>query len=411
MKRPKRLVLVGDRLFDGRGGILVNSVVVIEGSSIVDVGTRGSVEVSGDYELVELKGVTLLPGLIDVHVHFSGLRTYNPAEALTTPPELRALRAARDAERALMSGFTTVRDCGSTIALHLRRAVSEGTIVGPTIVAAGKPICQTGGHCDIHYLPVEEVRRLGLALLCDSPWECRKAARVALREGADFIKVMTSGGVGSEKDDPRHPQMSVEEVRAVAEEAHRVGKKVASHAQGAEGVKIAILGGADSVEHGYFLDEETVERMLQQGVYYVPTLCLVEFYKKTLENPPPGIPEWRLRKQETCIDAMPRSFLLAYRAGVKIAAGTDYYGPPLRAFGNHADEPIAMVKYGMKPEDALIAVTKNAAECLGLSNVGVLERGKVADIVGVLGDPITDIEVLKKVVFVMKGGNIVKRAV
>ncbi len=411
MKQSKRLVLIADRLFDGRGGILVNPVVVVEGSVIVDIGTRGSAEISGDYELVELRGVTLLPGLIDAHVHFSGLRTYSPAEALTTPLELRALRAARDAEKALMSGFTSVRDCGSTIALHLKRAISEGTTAGPTIVGSGRPICQTGGHCDIHYLPVEEVRRLGLALLCDSPWECRKAAREVLRDGADFIKVMTSGGVGSERDDPRHPQMSVEEVRAVVEEAHRVGKRVASHAQGAEGVKIAILGGVDSIEHGYFLDEEAVELMLQRGVYYVPTLCLVEFYKKTLENPPPGIPEWRLRKQEMCIDAMPRSFLLAYRAGVKIAAGTDYYGPPLRAFGNHADEPIAMVKYGMKPEDALIAVTKNASECLGLGNVGVLERGKVADIVGVSGDPITNIDALKKVVFVMKGGSVVRRAV
>jgi imidazolonepropionase-like amidohydrolase len=411
LRRPRGYVLVADRLFDGRGGVLVNPVVVVEGSVVADVGTRGSVEFPEGYEVIELRGVTLLPGLIDAHVHFSGLRTYSPAEALTTPPELRALRAARDAERALMAGFTTVRDCGSTIALHLKRAVGEGTVLGPTIVAAGRPICQTGGHCDIHYLPLEEVRRLGLALLCDSPWECRKAARAVLRDGADFIKVMTSGGVGSEKDDPRHPQMSVEEVMAVTEEAHRVGKRVASHAQGAEGVRIAVLGGVDSIEHGYFLDEEVVKLMLQRDVYYVPTLCLVEFYKKTLENPPPGIPEWRLRKQEMCVDAMPRSFQLAYKAGVRIASGTDYYGPPLRAFGNHADEPIAMVKYGMRPEDALVAATKNAAECLGLSNVGVLERGKVADIVGVLGDPITDIEVLRRVVFVMKGGSIVRKVV
>ncbi len=409
MAHRERYVLLPDRLFDGRGNFLEKPAVVVEGKRVVDVTTRGSVELGERSTVVELRGVTLLPGLVDAHVHLSGLRTYSPAEAVVVPLELRVLRAAQDAQRALLSGFTTLRDCGGTIALALRRAVAEGTVQGPRILAAGRPICQTGGHCDAHYLPLEDVVRRGQVLLCDEPWECRKAARIALREGADFIKVMTSGGVGSEKDDPRHPQMSVEEVRSVAEEAHRVGKKVASHAQGAEGVKIAVLGGVDSIEHGYFLDEESIGLMLERGVFYVPTLCLVEVYKKTLENPPPGIPEWRLRKQEECVDYMPQSFRAAYRAGVKIATGTDYYGPPLRAFGNHADEPITMVRYGMNPIDALVASTKNAAECLGLSDVGTVERGKAADLVGVLGDPLSDIESLRNVVFVMKDGAVVLR--
>ncbi|MEM3984081.1 MAG: amidohydrolase family protein, partial [Sulfolobales archaeon] len=358
----ERYVLLPDRLFDGKGNFLSKPAVVVEGKRIVDITTRGSVDVGEQSKVIELKGVTLLPGLVDAHVHFTGLRTYNPAEIAVVPQDLRVLRAAQDAQKALLSGFTTLRDCGGTIALSLRRAIAEGTVPGPRILASGRPICQTGGHCDTHYMPLEDVIKRGSALLCDGPWECRKAARIALRDGADFIKVMTSGGVGSEKDDPRHPQMSVEEVKAVAEEAHRVGKKVASHAQGAEGVKIAILGGVDTIEHGYFLDEESIELMKERGVCYVPTLCLVEVYRKTLENPPPGIPEWRLKKQEECIEYMPQSFRAAYRAGVKIATGTDYYGPPLRAFGSHADEPIVMVKYGMNPVDALTASTKNAAE-------------------------------------------------
>lgn len=409
MARQDRYILLPDRLFDGRGSFLDKPAVVVEGRYVADVTTRGSVDVDERARVVELRGVTLLPGLIDAHVHFTGLRTYNPAEAVVVPQDLRVLRAAQDAQRAVLSGFTTLRDCGGTIALSLRRAVAEGTVPGPRIVASGRPICQTGGHCDVHYLPLEEVVKRGSALLCDSPWECRKAARVALRDGADFIKVMTSGGVGSEKDDPRQPQMSVEEVKAVVEEARRVGKRVASHAQGAEGVKIAVLGGVNSIEHGYFLDEESIELMKERGVYYVPTLCLVEVYKKTLENPPPGIPEWRLRKQEECVDHMPQSFRAAYRAGVKIATGTDYYGPPLRAFGDHADEPISMVRYGMSPVDALVAATKNAAECLGLNDVGVVEKGRVADLVGVIGDPEVDIEALRRVAFVMKEGSIVLR--
>ncbi|MEM2288316.1 MAG: amidohydrolase family protein [Sulfolobales archaeon] len=409
MVNHERYVLLPDRLFDGKGNFLSKPAVVVEGKRIVDITTRGSVDVGEQSKVIELKGVTLLPGLVDAHVHFTGLRTYNPAEIAVVPQDLRVLRAAQDAQKALLSGFTTLRDCGGTIALSLRRAIAEGTVPGLRILASGRPICQTGGHCDTHYMPLEDVIKRGSALLCDGPWECRKAARIALRDGADFIKVMTSGGVGSEKDDPRHPQMSVEEVKAVAEEAHRVGKKVASHAQGAEGVKIAILGGVDTIEHGYFLDEESIELMKERGVCYVPTLCLVEVYRKTLENPPPGIPEWRLKKQEECIEYMPQSFRAAYRAGVKIATGTDYYGPPLRAFGSHADEPIVMVKYGMNPVDALTASTKNAAECLGLSNVGVVDKGMVADLVGVLGDPETDIETLRNVVFVMKEGFVVLR--
>ncbi|MEM1961525.1 MAG: amidohydrolase family protein [Sulfolobales archaeon] len=409
MVNHERYVLLPDRLFDGKGNFLSKPAVVVEGKRIVDITTRGSVDVGEQSKVIELKGVTLLPGLVDAHVHFTGLRTYNPAEIAVVPQDLRVLRAAQDAQKALLSGFTTLRDCGGTIALSLRRAIAEGTVPGPRILASGRPICQTGGHCDTHYMPLEDVIKRGSALLCDGPWECRKAARIALRDGADFIKVMTSGGVGSEKDDPRHPQMSVEEVKAVAEEAHRVGKKVASHAQGAEGVKIAILGGVDTIEHGYFLDEESIELMKERGVCYVPTLCLVEVYRKTLENPPPGIPEWRLKKQEECIEYMPQSFRAAYRAGVKIATGTDYYGPPLRAFGSHADEPIVMVKYGMNPVDALTASTKNAAECLGLSNVGIVDKGMVADLVGVLGDPETDIETLRNVVFVMKEGFVVLR--
>lgn len=405
-KREEVTCIKAGQLIDGTGREpLTNPVVVVKGDKIAEVGRESEIKVPEEAKIVNLENLTILPGLVDDHVHIYGRRSYSPAEEIITPHDLAVIRAVEDCWKILKAGFTMVRDLGSAIALSLKRAINEGTISGPRIFAAGRPISQTGGHSDIHYLPREEVIKKG-ALIADGPDDCRRAAREALRDGADLIKIMTSGGIGSEKDHPRYPQFTVDEVKAITEEAHRVERKVASHAEGAEGVKIAVLGGVDSVEHGFFLDEESVQLMINRNVYFVPTLCLVEVYKKALERPY-DMPPWRLKKQEECIDAMPKSFMMAYKAGVKIAAGTDYFGPPLRAHGDNADEAITMVKYGMKPMDAILAATKNAAECIGIGGiVGTVERGKLADIIGVQGNPLEDITVLKKVEFVMKEGTI-----
>jgi imidazolonepropionase-like amidohydrolase len=405
-KREEVTCIKAGLLIDGTGREpLTNPVVVIKGDKIAEIGKESEIKIPEETKIVDLGNLTVLPGLIDAHVHIYGRRSYSPAEEIITPHDLAVIRSVEDCWKILKAGFTMVRDLGSAIALSLKRAINEGTISGPRIFAAGRPISQTGGHSDIHYLPREEVIKKG-ALIADGPDDCRRAAREALRDGADLIKIMTSGGIGSEKDHPRFPQFTVDEVKAITEEAHRVERRVASHAEGAEGVKIAILGGVDSVEHGFFLDEESVQLMLNRNVYFVPTLCLVEVYKKALERPY-DMPPWRLKKQEECIDAMPKSFMMAYKAGVKIAAGTDYFGPPLRAHGDNADEAITMVKYGMKPMDAILAATRNAAECIGIGGiVGTVERGKLADIIGVQGNPLEDITVLKKVDFVMKEGTI-----
>ncbi|MGB9684308.1 MAG: amidohydrolase family protein [Candidatus Bathyarchaeales archaeon] len=405
-KRKEVTCIKAGLLIDGTGREpLTNPVVVIKGDKIAEIGKESEIKIPEEAKIVDLGNLTILPGLIDAHVHIYGRRSYSPAEEIITPHDLAVIRSVEDCWKILKAGFTMVRDLGSAIALSLKRAVNEGTISGPRIFAAGRPISQTGGHSDIHYLPREEVIKKG-ALIADGPDDCRRAAREALRDGADLIKIMTSGGIGSEKDHPRYPQFTVDEVKAITEEAHRVERRVASHAEGVEGVKIAILGGVDSVEHGFFLDEESVQMMISRNIYFVPTLCLVEVYKKALERPY-DMPPWRLKKQEECIDAMPKSFMMAYKAGVKIAAGTDYFGPPLRAHGDNADEAITMVKYGMKPMDAILAATRNAAECIGVQNtVGTVERGKLADIIGVQGNPLEDITVLKKVDFVMKEGRI-----
>ena len=404
-EETKTKAVMASLLIDGTGEAPVKKgVVLIEEGKIVEAGSEDEVQIPSGAKRIDLGARTIMPGMIDAHAHVMGTRSYSPAESITTPHDLMVLRAAEDCLKLLKAGFTTVRDCGSSIALSLKRAIDDGVIPGPKIYAAGRPLSQTAGHGDIHYLPRDEVLKHGV-LLCDGPDDCRRAAREALRDGADLIKVSTTGGVGSEKDNPWEAQFTVDEIKAITYEAHNVGKRVASHAQGALGVKNAINGGVDSIEHGYLLDDECVEMMLKHGTYFVPTFALVEVYKKALEKPY-DMPPWRLRKQKMCIEEMPKSLMKAYKAGVKIATGPDYFGPPLRAHGDNADELIAMVKYGMKPMDVLVAATRNGAECIGIEKtVGTITPGKDADIIAVEGNPLEDIQAVKRVAFVMKKGS------
>ncbi len=407
-KRPEdsaTKVLIASMVIDGTGTDPIrDGVVVVEGDRITEVGPRKRVSIPSGASRIELGARTLMPGMIDAHTHITGTRSYSASEDLITPHDLQVLRAAEDCFKLLRAGFTTVRDCGSEIALSLKRGINAEVIPGPRIYAAGRPLSQTAGHGDTHFMPREEVIKRG-TLLCDGPDDCRRAAREALRDGSDLIKVSTTGGVGSEKDNPWEPQFTVDEIEAITYEAHNVGKLVASHAQGAQGVKNAIVGGVDTIEHGFFLDDECVEMMLKHGTYYVPTFALVEVYKKALENPY-DMPDYRLRKQRMCIEAMPKSLMKAYEAGVKIATGPDYFGAPLRAHGDNADELIALVKYGMKQNDVIVAATKNGAECIGIEGeLGTLEEGKLADMIALDGNPLEDIEAVKRVSYVMKTGK------
>jgi len=398
--------ITGSLIIDGTSSKPIeDGVIVVDGKKIIDVGPLDKVQIPASAHKIDLGKRTLMPGMIDVHVHIRGIRSYSAAEELVIPLDLKVLRAAEDCFKLLKAGFTTVRDCGSKIALSLKRAINENVIPGPRIFAAGRPISQTGGHTDIHYLPREEALKNGL-LLCDGPDDCCRAAREALRDGSDFLKISTTGGVGSEKDNPWESQFTIDEIKAITYEAHNLGKRVATHAQGAQGVKNAIIGGVNSIEHGYFLDDECIELMLKKEVYYIPTFALVEVYKKSVSNPY-DMPPWRLRKQRMCIDAMPKSLMKAYESGVKIATGSDYFGAPLRRHGDNADELIAMVKYGMKPMDVLIAATKNGAECIGVEEeVGTITHGKTADMIALNGNPLDNIESVKKVSFVMREGAV-----
>jgi imidazolonepropionase-like amidohydrolase len=404
-------ILQAGRVITGTGAEPIrDGVVVVEKGRIREVGKSSDVKRPAGAVEIDLKDATLMPGMIDAHAHIMGVRSYNPAETIITPHDLQVLRAAEDCFKLLKAGFTTVRDCGSDIALSLKRAINQGVIPGPSLYAAGRPLSQTAGHGDIHFLPRDEVVKRGV-LLCDGPDDCRRAAREALRDGSDLIKVSTTGGVGSEKDNPWEPQFTVDEIRAITYEAHNVGKRVATHAQGAQGIKNAITGGVDTVEHGYLLDEECVEMMLKHNIYFVPTFALVEVYKRALQNPY-DMPEYRLRKQRMCLEAMPKSLMMAYKAGVKIATGPDYFGAPLREHGQNADELITMAKYGMKPMDVIVAATRNGAECIGIEkDVGTLTEGKVADIIAIAGDPLQEMEAVRRVCYVMKGGSTFHKAV
>jgi imidazolonepropionase-like amidohydrolase len=394
-------VVRADRLLDvATGQVLLDQGVAFNGRLITAIGP----DLQGDH-VIELGNRTLLPGFFDLHLHLTGLREYSEERNLPARDVL-AIRGAQDCERLLSAGFTTVRDCGSTLALSLRNLVADGTIVGPRIYAAGPVICQTGGHADAHHLPLDQARRDPESVIADGPWSCRAAVREAVRAGADHIKICTTGGIGSERDHPNDAHFTQEEIEAIVDEAHRLGRKVASHAQGTVGVLAAVRAGVDTIEHGYYLDEVCVKEMAARGTVYVPTFDLKTFFERTSKDSH-GLPEWRLKKQREAMKAMSASLHLARDAGILIATGSDYYGPPLRAHGDNADEPIAMVADGVPAIEAIQSLTVNSSRALDLEDLtGTLAAGKWADIVAVDGNPLEDISALRRVVLVVKEGRV-----
>ena len=405
----KKIALVNGFLIDGSGSPPVDrAVVVVENGRISAVGPAGEVEVPSDAEVIDVGGMTIMPGLIDAHMHFMGTRTHRLEEYFVIPEQVRLLRCVRDAEALLEAGFTTVKDCGGTNGLYLKMAIKEGSVRGPRVLAAGHVLSQTFGHGDIHFLPIEWVRQK-IPTICDGVDECRRAARYALREGADFIKICATGGVLSMRDRPEHTQFSFDEIRAIVEEARKVGTFVSAHAQGTEGIKIAIAAGVKTIDHGIYLDEEAIRMMKERGVILVPTLSIA--YQIVTKGKEAGIIEWGVRKATEAFEHHLKSVKMAYEAGVKIATGTDFGSPPLWKMGTNAMELELLVeKAGFKPIDAIVSATKIAAEACGLADkIGTIEAGNMADIIVVNGNPLEDIKVLRKVDnirLVMKEGKI-----
>ncbi len=403
------VVLKGGRLIDGKGGApLDNSLVWIENPSIKAVGRAGSIRVPKEAEIIDVTGLTVMPGLIDAHVHLLGIKSMNPLTWVIEPPGLRGMRAVLDVWKLIDCGFTTVRDCANPNSLYLKKAIEEGSIIGPRIISCGLMITQTGGHGDVaHFLPVEWLHHRGIARIADGVDECRKAAREQLREGADFLKLSSTGGVMSEKDLPTSSQYTIEEIRAIVDEARHVGVKTASHAQGTQGIKNALFAGVDTIEHGFYLDDEAIEMMVKQNAFLTPTLAIVEAI--VTKGARAGVPEVSLNKARSVQESQHRSFEKACKAGVRIACGTDYLSDPFMGpMGDNAIELELMVKAGRSPMDVIVSATKINAEALGLEHrIGTLEPGKWADLIIVKGDPLKNISLLKdktNLVSVYKGG-------
>jgi imidazolonepropionase-like amidohydrolase len=364
--------------------------------------------------VVDLRERYVLPGLIDSHVHLDSDRAGQEGfvESLTNSDAYFAYQALANARKTLDAGFTTVRNLGDDrgVTLALRDAIAAGSVPGPRIVDSGTGVSSTAGHGDRTLSLAPAIgEHVSEANLCDGPESCRRAIREQIRRGVDVIKIMTTGGVNSRIGTGVGKQMFDDEAQALIETAHLYGKKVAVHAHGADGINLALKHGADSIEHGTLLDEESVKLFLKSGAYYVPTLSTVNGYLERLAKDPNAYPPAVRAKIDWRIKITGKALELAYPRGVKIAFGTD---AGVSKHGRNADEFELMVKHGMPAAAAIKAATLNAADLLGLAaEVGSIEPGKRADLIAVAGDPLSDVTVLKRVSFVMKDGVVHKQQV
>jgi len=410
--QPRPVVLRAARLFDSKEGRLVSpGVLVAADGKILGVGPQASIPPGA--ETVDLGDATLLPGFIDAHTHLSGeyIEDWRQGflDHLRKTVAEQALDATENLRNTLMAGFTTCRDLGGAdfIDVGLRNAVRDGKIVGPRMLVATHAIGATGGHCDSGGIRYGLIKETGIEQgVANGAEAVRNAVRFNVKYGADVIKTCATGGVLSLTDDVDTPQLTQAELDALVDEAHALRRKTAAHAHGATGAKRAIRAGIDSIEHGTFLDDEALEMMRARGTYYIPTLMAPSWLGQQLEKGvymPPEIAA-KVRAAVAGIDA---TFRKALAQGVRIGLGTDAGVYP---HGRNAGEFALMVKLGMPPVSALKAGTLVDAELLGVADrLGSLEKGKIADVVAVPGDPTVDIAQTAKVLLVMKEGVIYKR--
>jgi imidazolonepropionase-like amidohydrolase len=406
--QPATIALKAARLFDGTSDSIVrNGVVVVEGNRIVAAGAN--VDIPANAQVIDLGDATLLPGLIDAHVHLTEQNEQNfylnYFQTLMRHPAEQAILATTFARKTIDAGFTTVRNVGASdyVDVGLRNAINNGWTVGPRMLVAVHAIGATGGHGDSDPIPPSKgVPALGpIDGVCNGAAECRAAVRYQIKYGADVIKFMPSGGVLSLSDPVDAPELSQDEMNAIVEEAHHWGRKVAAHCHGDAAAKMAVSAGVDSIEHGSFLKSDTLTQMRDKGIYLVPTLMASDWIGGRLETFPPAI----ANKARAAIAARSEMFRNALKIGVKIAFGTDSAVSP---HGLNAREFALMTGLGMSPAAALRAATTVAAALLGVDDRGALTPGKLADIIAVPGNPLDDIKVMERVTFVMKDGVVYK---
>ncbi|MFB6269226.1 MAG: amidohydrolase family protein [Halobacterium sp.] len=386
------------RVVDGRRDDAIEDArLVVDDGSVAAVGPREDVEAPPDADHVEFPDRTIVPGFVDAHVHLQGARSMDVADWTTTPDSLAAARATADLRSLTAAGFTSVRDLGSSVGYGLRAAVSEGEIPGPRVFTSGRAISQTGGHGDVHGLPYDWVADgTPLSTLADGVAECRREARKRVRDGADCLKIMTTGGVLSERDTPDVRQFTDAEIEAMTTEADRAGLEVAAHAQGTAGIKAALRNGATTIEHGFHVDDECIDLLKESGGTLVPTLAIM--YRITERGDDYGVPEWGMEKAREARESHVEAVERAYEASVPIAAGTDFMGPELVPHGENAVEMELLVdEIGFSEMEAIQAGTRVAARTLPRSDLGTLTDGDRADFVVLEDDPLADISAVRRV--------------
>ena len=398
-------VLTAARMLDVRSGKLVdNPQLVIRGGRIAAVGRVGDAVPEGARR-VDLPGMTLLPGLIDMHTHLDSDPTYGGYTYLEYNDRFWSMLAVKHAEATLQAGFTTVRNVGADAwnDIGLAQAVEAGKIAGPRIIGAAYAFGATGGHCDSTFFPPSMDEREPYN--ADTPDEARHAVRELRKYGAQVIKICATGGVFSRNTEPGQQQMTYEEMKAVADEAHQWGIRVAAHAHGASGIREAIRAGVDTIEHASLIDDAGIRLARERGAWLSMDIYNTEYTQS--EGRKNGVLEDNLRKDREVADIQRENFRKAHQAGVRMVYGTD---AGIYPHGDNARQFAWMVRYGMTPVQAIQSATLNAAEALGRDDLGVLEAGRAADVIAVAGDPTRDVALLESVPFVMKGGQVSKQA-
>jgi imidazolonepropionase-like amidohydrolase len=400
----KSVVIHAGHVLDVKTGTLLSDqTIVIDDSKIVSVGPSAQAKAPAGVTVIDLPNATVLPGLIDAHTHLTSDPKFGYDQlGISLPRE--ALIGAKNARVTLLAGFTTVRNVGAGgyTDVALRDAINAGDVPGPRMLVSGPPLSITGGHCDNNLLPFEyHATSDGVA---DGIAAVQQKVRQNIKYGVDLIKVCASGGVLSKGDDPQASQYTLEEMKAIVADAHRLGRKVAAHAHGAQAILWASEAGVDSIEHGSYIDDAGIAEMKKNGTYLVPTLYLGDWFLENAERN--HVPDFLLVKAKAVMPAARLNIAHAFASGVKVAFGTDAAVYP---HGLNAHEFAVMVKLGLTPLQAIQASTINAADLLGWSGkVGTLEPGAWGDVIAVDGNPLQDVRFLERVKFVMKGGEVVR---
>ena len=395
------LLIKPKQVLDVRTGNIIDADILVESGVIKKISKN--IKTSNEVEVIDLPETTILPGLMDAHVHLTGNTDLKGYEGISESSYLATIYGVKNAKQTLLAGFTTVRNVGAAnyADVALRDAIAQNAIIGPTLLVSGPPLGITGGHCDSNVLPADyEFKAQGVA---DGPWEVRRKVRENRKYGVDLIKYCATGGVMSKNTNVNNRQYTLEEMKAIVDEAHTLGLKVAAHAHGLEGIRMAIDAGVDSIEHSSLIDQETIDLAIVSSVFlsmdiYVSDYILGEGAKN-------GIPEYSLEKERTVGRKQRENFKMAVKSGAKIVFGTD---AGIFPHGKNARQFKYMVKWGMTPIESIQAATINTAELFGLNNIGEIKESFDADLIGVKGNPLDDITLLEDIHFVMKEGQVIK---